>query len=133
MSKPTKYAMKAKTHSNKYSTAKGTVFLSRQDYQDLENKLSDIIRTIESITQCHYAGLPVKGKAVCSDEDKFNADVGMRIATLRAKMSGLRRLMRKINAAKKRLAAMDRELLSIQVDIADEEVNLQNQLDKVTL
>ena len=131
MEKITKHAISARTHVEKYSVAKGKTFLSQQSAQVIRKKLTEAYLAVNSLLDTSWEGVPAKGKAVRSDEDKFNETLGMDIASLRAKRSATDRLIRKTRSALKALTNLAGELTGVQVDLVGEVLGYDDKLSEI--
>ena len=123
MSKPFKTDIRAKTFADKYSSAKGTVTLAYHYIDALSSKDENIRDLIAGLCY-HLCRQEVRGKAVCSDEDKFSAEIGMKIATNRAKIKAGKRYLKKITAIRNAIANLDATLAAIATEIRIEQRDL---------
>lgn len=112
--KVTQVQIRGRTFNNKYSAAQGTVCLKTGVVERIDHKKYKIIDELDSFT---YPAFLVRGRAVCSSEDKFDPELGMRLAANRACIKGNERLLKRIRAARKQLQELDALLSSVETNI----------------
>lgn len=112
--KVTQVQIRGRTFNNKYSAAQGTVCLKTGVVEHIDHKKYKIFGELDSFL---YPAFLVKGKAVCSSEDKFDPELGMRLAANRACIKGNERLLKRIRAARKQLQELDALLSSVETNI----------------
>lgn len=112
--KVTQVQIRGRTFNNKYSAAQGTVCLKTGVVERIDHKKYKIIDELDSFT---YPAFLVRGRAVCSLEDKFDPELGMRLAANRACIKGNERLLKRIRAARKQLQELDALLSSVETNI----------------
>ena len=118
--KVTQVQIRGRTFNNKYSAAQGTVCLKTDVVERIEYKKHKIIDELDSFI---YPAFLVKGRAVCSSDDKFDPELGMQIAANRARIKGNERLLKRIRAARKQLQEFDDLLSGIEAEIHREQTD----------
>lgn len=118
--KVTQVQIRGRTFNNKYSAAQGTVCLKTDVVERIDHKKYQIIGELDSFI---YPAFLVRGRAVCSPDDKFDPELGMKIAAIRARIKGNERLLKRIRAARKQLQELDAFLSSVETDINHEQTD----------
>lgn len=116
--KVTQVQIRGRTFNNKYSAVQDTVCLKNNVVECIDHKKHKIIDELDSFL---YPAFLVKGRAVCSSDDKFDPELGMKIAAIRARFKGNERLLKRIRAARKQLYELDELLNSVEANIRHEQ------------